>query len=141
MAAKTVFIDTNCFCGIYNSKDSLHLKSKKAFRNLKKQKHRLFTSNYIFAEALTILSQRAAKKISIEFGKDIFRQRSLINILTADLSTDLEAFKIFKKVRSKNLSFVDASILALMKKYKVDYLLTFDERLIRLAKKFGFGIL
>lgn len=141
MGVKSIFIDTNYFCGLYNLRDSLHSKSREIYEGLKKEKHRLLISNYIIAETLTVLSQGAGKEASLKFGRDIFGQNNLIAILIADLKTDLKSFEIFKKVRSKNFSFVDALILALMKKFKIDYLLTFDKRLIRVAKRFGVGIL
>ncbi len=133
---KTVFIDSCCFCGLNNSKDTLHIKSKLAFSSLRKEEHKLFTSNFIISETITVLSQRAGKKAASKFGEDIFNQDNLIEILRTNISDEINSFNIFKKVKSKNISFVDVSTLALMKKYKINYLLTFDKKLIIEAKKY-----
>jgi len=134
---KSIFIDANYFCGFNNRRDTLHEKSKQVFKILRQQEHTLYTSNFIIAEALTVLSQRAGKEVGLKFGQDIFGIFSPIKILRTDKKTDLESFNIFKKIKSKDISFVDATNLALMQKYKISYFLTFDQQLLKIAKKFN----
>jgi predicted nucleic acid-binding protein len=134
---KTLFLDTNYFCGLHNPKDSLYLKSRKAFIKIKKEKYILHISNFILAEVFTILSQKVGKRIAIQFGRNLFSSYSPINIIRMTGKDELSSFNIFQKVKSKNFSFVDANSLALMKKFKINYLLTFDNQLIQEAKKYN----
>ena len=139
MAVKAVFADTNYFCGLYNPKDTLNKKCEEFSHKLQEEGFKSCVSNYIVLEAMTILSQRVGKKASLSFWKRIYD--GTVKVVNIDERLHKRAFKIFKKVRSKNFSFVDASILALMKRYKIDYLLTFDKRLIKVAKRMRLGIL
>ncbi|MBU0618866.1 PIN domain-containing protein [Patescibacteria group bacterium] len=141
MGLKSIFVDTNYFCGLYNSADTLHLKSKEIFEKFKKTQHKLYTSSFIVAEVLTVLSQRIGKKSSIDFGTDILSQENLIKILRINTKIERDAFVIFKKIKSKNFSFVDALSLALIKKHKINLLLTFDKQLVNLAKTNNIKIL
>lgn len=132
---KSVFIDTNYFCALYNPKDTLNQKSIIFSKLLKEKKYKAYVSNYIIIETLTIISQRVGKNIALTFWGKINEQ--LIKIIYMDKRLQCQSFKIFKKIRSKNISFVDASIIALIKKHKIDYLLTFDKKLLSLAKTRG----
>lgn len=134
---KSVFIDSNYFCGIHNLDDTLHNKSKKFRHKLKDKNFKLFVSNYIVSEILTVLSQRVGKTIANEFGANIYQKKGSIKILRTNREIELKSFKIFKKIKSKNFSFVDATNLALIKKHKINFLLTFDSQLIKIAKNFG----
>lgn len=133
--SKTIFIDANYFCGLYNSKDTLNQKSINSSKVLKEKGYKSYVSSYIVVEAMTILSQRVGKNIAILFWEKI--NNGTIDIIYLDKKLQFESFAIFEKIKNKNISFVDASILALMKKYKINYLLTFDKQLIKEAKKLG----
>ena len=53
-----VFVDSNFFCAFYNPKDALHAKALSLAEKLSLSKARLWISNYIFLEVVTIISQR-----------------------------------------------------------------------------------
>lgn len=133
--SKKVFIDTNYFCGLYNPKDTLNKQSINASKVIKQKDYDIYVSNYIILESLTIISQRVSKKTALTFWGKIHDKRA--KIFYVDKIIQKNSFKIFKKVKSKNFSFVDATTLAFIKKYKINFLLTFDSQLIKIAEKLG----
>jgi len=133
-----VFIDTNVLISLYNIKDSLHKKAMVVFKRLSLIKARLVISNYVLLETYTILSQKAGKKNAIEFGKLIRKENPFI-IKWVEEKDDAKVWEIFKKVKDKNVSYVDCSILTLVT--LEDYeLATFDQKIQKLADNFGFKL-
>ncbi len=132
-----VFIDANVLCGLFNNKDSLHEKSKKAIISLKKSEFAI--SNFILLECYTIISQRTSKENATHFRDYIFANRQY-KIFWIDRRLEDEVWLAFKSIKDKNFSYVDASILAIMKKQNVRHLLSFDTGFKDLQDQFKFRL-
>ena len=133
-----IFLDTNVLVALYNRKDLLHKKAVKIFKTVSQKKNRLVISNYVLLEIYTILSQKGGKKKAIEFGKIVRNQKPfLIKQITGDLEE--KTWQAFAKIKDKNLSFVDCSIIALVVSHNYQ-LATFDKKIIKLKEQFGFTI-
>lgn len=133
-----IFIDTNFPCALYNEKDSLHEKARVIWPTLKNFDY--VVSNFILLEAYTILSQRASKVQAIAFGNYI-RRENPYTIVWIDRSLEKDIWEIFKQIKDKNFSYVDASILAVIEREKISHLLSFDTGFIQLQKTFGFTLI
>lgn len=116
----TIFADTSALVSLYSKTDPNH---KKAIQIIKShQGISLIISKYIFAEVVTILSQRDGKKQSIIAGN--FLKKAYAWIGTEDIEN--LAWEIFKKQTSKNVSFVDCTTFALYQQSVFDKAFTFD---------------
>lgn len=135
---ETVFIDANVLCGLFNNKDSLHERSKKAIESLRKSA--LVISNFILLECYTIISQRTSKAHSIHFRQYMLANKQY-GILWIDQKLEEDTWKIFQSIKDKNFSYVDASILAAMKSEKITHLLSFDAGFSQLQKTFDFALI
>lgn len=116
-----VFADTSALVSLFNPDDSNHARAKLLARKVKSKF--FLISDYIFAETVTILSQKVGKEKSIDAGelmKTRFKQIR-INEDEAEIAWD-----IFKKQKSKNVSFFDCTTIALFQKGVFDKLFTFD---------------
>ena len=133
-----LFVDTNILCAQYNPDDRLYKKAKTVKPLL--QKYQPIISNFILLETYTVLSQRASRKIAIDFGERI-RQKHQYAIVWIDKKLEQEVWEIFTSIKDKNFSYVDASILAVMKKEKIKYLVSFDESFVKLQKQFTFKLI
>ncbi|MBI2613929.1 MAG: type II toxin-antitoxin system VapC family toxin [Candidatus Levybacteria bacterium] len=133
-----VFIDANVLCGLFNNKDSLHEKSKKAIGLLRESSFAI--SNFILLECYTIISQRTSKKNSILFREYMFTNKQY-EVFWIDRKLEDETWTIFQSIKDKNFSYVDASILAAMKKGGITDLLSFDTGFAQLQKIFGFTLI
>ena len=128
------FIDANIFVSFFNSQDSNYDKAGLIFEDFNKVQVKLFTLDLIIYESLTVLSQRGSKNLALEFKKFINKKKSLQVFKKSDKLEKL-AFRLFKKVKSKNFSFVDAFILAVLKQNSWLTLASFDKKLVKEAKK------
>jgi len=133
-----VFIDTNFLCALYNNKDSLHEKAREIWPTLNELDY--VVSNFILIEAYTILAQRASRVQAIAFGNYVRRENPYTIVwINRDFENDI--WQIFKQIKDKNFSYVDASILAVLKKEKIGHLLSFDEGFAQFQKTFGFTLI
>lgn len=141
MAAKndSVFVDSNFFIALFNKKDALHEKVKKFHLRIKKEKPKVFISNLVFSEVVTVLSQRAGRRISFVAGDYLWSDEDIrIIYVTKELSD--RSWQVFKEIPKKNMSLVDCSILTVMDAEGIEKLLTFDqEDFAPLRKKYRFS--
>lgn len=136
-----LFVDSNYFCALYNPRDSQHRKAKKIAKALKQEKPSLIISNFIFLETVTIISQRVNKKTAIRLGKHLIDDEK-IKIIHISPQLNKQTWEIFQKIKNKNVSFVDASILTLLSAEGIKNLLTFDSDHFKTLKRyFRFKIL
>lgn len=117
----TVFGDASAIVSFYDSSDSNHKKAQKLAIQFSTDK--FIISNFVFAEIVTILSQRMGKQPAIIAGNELITAYTIVK-----LTTDIEtlAWEIFKKQTSKNVSFVDCTTFALYQKGAFDKAFTFD---------------
>ncbi|MEX2689892.1 MAG: type II toxin-antitoxin system VapC family toxin [Candidatus Njordarchaeum guaymaensis] len=124
-----VFIDTGIFVALRNADDVNHHRAVRLMRKILSEKHnRIYTSNFVFNEAVTVALVRTKRiDVAVDIGNYILSSRK-IRIIHVDHEIFRLAWNIFQKYSDKALSFTDASILAIMKKYGITYLMTFDSR-------------
>ncbi len=86
-----------------------------------------YTSDYVFDEAVTVaLVRTGSPRIALDIGNFILSSRKL-KILYVDKAVFKEAWSIFAKYSSKGLSFTDATTVALMRFYGINYIMSFDK--------------
>lgn len=120
-----VFVDSNYFIALFNPSDMLHTRACDFARKIDSYNTFLVISNFVFLEIVTVLSQRRGRRVSIEVGEHLLTN-SLIVITHVDELLQRESWHIFQNSTEKNMSFVDASIVAIMKAEDITKLLTFD---------------
>ncbi len=87
----------------------------------------LYTSDYVFDESVTLALVRTKRyEIAIDIGKFILSSGRL-KILFVDRIVFSDAWRIFVKYSSRRLSFTDATSIALIKRYNIDYIMSFDK--------------
>lgn len=133
-----LFIDANYFCALYNKEDSLHDKAASLSYSLRD--YYLVVSNFVLVETYTILSQRVSKDLVKNFRKHIFVKGNY-EIVWIDQILEEKVWEIFKSIKDKNFSYVDASILAIIQKGEIKNLLSFDESFKKLEKRFNFTLI
>lgn len=127
-----VFIDTNIFVALRDETDSTHTKAIRLYEALKADNTKFITSSDVIAESLTVISKKLGKKSAIDLlGKiGVFAQEIFI-----DGNLHRETRKFFRRVKSKNISFVDCSSVVAMKKNGLDTIFSFDEDFKKLGIK------
>lgn len=128
MRVVAVFIDTNIFVAARNKSDINHERAVYLLELALRGKYgAMYTSDYVFDEAVTVALIRTRKpEIAIDIGNFILSSRKL-RILHVDKYVFNNAWRIFNKYIHKGLSFTDATSIALMKRYSIDYIMSFDK--------------
>lgn len=141
MGEKTrLFADSNFLIALYNPHDTLFQKAAKLANQIKKEDIQLVFSSYIFLETVTVLSQRVNRKTATVAGKTLLEDPRF-EYLYMDQSLQERTWVIFQEIKSKNISFVDCSILACLEYEDIDKLVTFDQKdFLPLQKAYRFKL-
>jgi len=128
-----VFVDTNVFVAIRDASDSTHKKAIKISEYLDKNKAKWCTSSDIIGETLTVLSKKLGKAICVDWYKDF--KNSSIEEIFVDEKLHKETRGFYKRIKSKNISFIDCSSVISMKRNNIKYIFSFDEDFRKLGIK------
>lgn len=123
-----VFIDTGIFVAARNKRDMNHRRAVNLLKEaLKGSYEAMYTSDYIFNEAVTVALMRTRNpKIAIDIGNFILSSKRL-QIINIDRAIFNEAWNIFIKYAGRKISFTDATSIAIMKRHNIDYIISFDK--------------
>ena len=118
-----IFIDASFYLSLLNPKDNNHEKAIKIGQEYESEEY--VTSQMVLGEVLTVGSQRFDKTLTIKFIEEVLKSRTRVILEKPELIK--RAYDIFKKIRSKNVSWVDCYSFAIMEKLKIKKALTFDK--------------
>ncbi len=123
-----VFIDTGIFVAARNKSDVNHRRAVNLLEQaLRGEYGVMYTSDYVFDEAVTAALVRTRKsEIAFDIGNFILSSKKL-RILHIDGTVFREAWRTFNKYVYKGLSFTDATSIALIQKYSIDYIMSLDK--------------
>lgn len=124
-----IFIDASYYLSLLNSADSNHRKAIEVSLHHKNEVY--VTSQAVLGEVLTVGSQRIDKDLTIEFVEEILKSRTRVVLETKEFVD--EAFLLFKKTETKNISWVDCYSFSIMKKLKIKEALSFDRHFKQLV--------
>ena len=118
-------IDANIVVALYRPDDSLHQAAVAVVSKLKKSDWKFVLTNLLFQEAATVLSMRVGMSVAKKFLKDY---HDLIDeVIFVDEESEKLSWEIFSGQTKKGTSFVDCSNLAVIEKFKLDGILSFDK--------------
>lgn len=118
-----VFIDASFYLSLLNPQDINHQKAIKMGKKYKDEDY--VTTQLVLGEVLTVGSQRFDKALTIKFVEEILDSSTKIVLEKPGLIK--RAFDLFKKIKSKNVSWVDCYSFAVMEGLKIKKALTFDK--------------
>ena len=123
-----VFVDTCVFIAVRNSRDVNHSRAVELMREILKGAYGVaYYSDYVFDEAVTVaLALTGRPEIAIDVGNFMLASPRL-KMLTVDRTAFKRAWEIFRELAHKRLSFTDAISVALMERYKIGYIASFDK--------------
>ncbi len=121
-----IFVDSDALIALLKIDDSNHELASQLFALIRKNGRQTVISNVVFAEVVTILSQRVSRQAALAFI-DIVRAKDS-DLLMLFISQDVHnlATTLFKKQKSKNVSFVDCTNMALVTMLHCEAILSFD---------------
>jgi len=117
--------DSDFFIALYKRDDANHEHALKLLEKIDEEGKSLAVSILAYSEIATVLSQRVGQTVARSFMKDL--ERSDARVIQTDESFFEKTQEVFRAQRSKNVSFTDASNIALMGTEEFDSLVSFDE--------------
>ena len=122
-----IFVDADALVALTVETDTNHEKARSLLSRLIVNPVLFLTSNYVFSESITIISQRASHQTAITFIAKMQSMGSPFQITRADENIEEEAIGVFKAQTSKNTSYVDCTNMVFMKRLDLDAIFSFDE--------------
>ena len=123
------FVDTGAFCAFCDRRDSLHVIAVRQFSLMLKEKYPLITTNFIIDETYTWIRYRLGASEALEFIRKIRASESHrppLEIVTISREIEDNAFHMLEKFADQDLSYTDATSLAVIKERKLSRAFTFD---------------
>ena len=125
------FVDTSFWCALYNAKDKNHRQARLLWERAASQPVRLFVSDYIFNETVTLVRIRIVHAHAIELAESLLHSK-VVNFLEVDKVIREKAWQIFKKYADQDFSFTDCSSFVLMQMHGIKKVLAFDRHFIQM---------
>lgn len=121
-----VFIDTGAFMAYRNQKDVYHSTADGLIRRaLNGEFGSIFTTDYIYDEALTLAMVRTGNKSVAKDISDVMLSPR-IEMINIDGIILEPARDLFFRLFDKGISFTDATTMAVMQQENIGKIITFD---------------
>ena len=116
--------DSDFLFGLFVPTDPHYENAKRILQDVVEKGIEILILNLVIQEVVTVLSHKVGQQMAISF-KEKFH---LLDVGTIFVDEELEksAWKIFLQQHKKGTSFVDCANLAVIEKYKLDGILSFD---------------
>ena len=125
-----IFIDTGAFCAFSDRRDTFHIVAVEQFSKILNDKERLITTNFVVDETYTWIRYRLGHNEAIKFLKKIREAESKkefrLEVVTVTRPLEDQAVHLLEKFADQDLSYTDATSLALIKERKIPRAFTFD---------------
>ncbi|MCE8425082.1 MAG: type II toxin-antitoxin system VapC family toxin [Candidatus Methanoperedens sp.] len=133
----SILIDTSALVSARNADDKNHNKALDIMaKALKGEFGKLYISDYIFDEAVTIAYIRTGNK---NFSNDIgiFARTKPILFRFIEPIDFERAWELYLQFQDKNFSFTDCTNIALMERNRIDTLFTYDSEFNGIVRLIG----
>jgi len=134
-----VFIDTWGWLAIGHRKDPFHKRVVECYQKLQSEKSRVFTSDYILDETITLLFRREKYEEAVNFMVGIFQAAESGYLLVDKINAPRfsSAWELRKTFKDKPLiSFTDITTMVIMQERGIKQILTKDEHFTHVGMGF-----
>lgn len=133
-----LFVDTTAFVALEDQDDSNHRTAvdfRERIAHGETPFRKLYTSNYIIDETLTLLRTHCGHSVAVGFRKAL-EVSKLVRVFWITEHLERDAWKIFEKQSDKDYSFTDCGSFALMEYEAIRNAFAFDHHFTQ----YGFSI-
>lgn len=123
-----IFVDTGAWIALSDKSDQYHLESVRIYNELKQQKSRFVTTDYVLDETVTRLRFDTIHQVAVRFldAMEDSENAGILKIIRTDETLFREAVSVFRKYDSAVLSFTDCVSFAVCRKYGINQAFGFD---------------
>ena len=120
-----IVLDSSFLIAFYNEKDVHHPPALETMKQITQEKWGgVILPEYVFVEVMTVVMIKKNLLSAVSLGTSLLEAKEVEFVPGSDFFS--QAFEIFRNQRKPKLSFVDAAIVAIAKKYKTEFVATFD---------------
>jgi predicted nucleic acid-binding protein len=123
------FIDSSFFFSLVDQKNLAHEQSKELLQKLPPF---YITSNYVFAETLSLITKRLGKQTGVLFARSL-QSSQQIDLIVADSKQEKQALEMYEKYDDKDFDYIDAISFILCKAFSIRRVLTFDHHFAQMG--------
>jgi predicted nucleic acid-binding protein len=120
-----LFVDTGALVARVLPRDQHHAASKKGWETLENIELRLFCSEHVLDEAISLLARQAGASFAAPWARDHLASQE-IQWLAASADDWQEAMRTLEKFADQKLSCIDALSFALMRRQGLETVFGFD---------------
>ncbi len=120
-----VFVDSGAWIALALSRDPLHAQAREQWDLLRGAGAKIHTSVPVVIETFTFLDRNANRDVALAW-KDSVTRPGLLDILPCELRDLQRSWDYFRRADLHNLSAVDATSFAIMKRSRIRLAYTFD---------------
>ncbi len=122
-----VFVDTSGFYALMDRSDARHKEASRIWESLLKEGPPLLTTNYVVLETTALLQHRLGFDAAALWHADVLGVASTLMI---DEALHALGFELWTGLRQRNLSLVDCTSFAAMRKHKTEKVFGFDRHFL-----------
>jgi predicted nucleic acid-binding protein len=123
--AQAVFVDSGAWIALALARDPQHAQAREQWERLQGAGARLHTSVPVVIETFTFLDRNANRDVALAWKESIYAP-GVVKILACELRDLEQAWDYFRRADLHNLSAVDATSFAIMKRARIRMAYTFD---------------
>ena len=130
MKSEPVFVDTWGWVALGHRRDSHHQQIKDFYEQLLRRGGRLYTTDYVLDEVITLLFKREVFEEAAHFLEGLFAGAGQGTLVIERITSArfAEAWKLRKRFQDKpSISFTDLTSMTLMRELALTQVLTDDE--------------
>ena len=134
-----VFIDTWGWLALGHRRDAHHQEINALYKELLPGGARIYTTDYVLDEVMTLIFRREAFEEAVHFMEGIFRAVEAGQLIVERITSDrfALAYRLRKQLQDKpNFSFTDLTSMIVMKERGIEDVLTEDEHFIQVGMGF-----
>lgn len=120
-----MFIDTSAWVAIYWETDKFHQRADTFWQELLRAQEPLVTTSDVFGESAGLIRRRAGLGQAVAFGEMLLASH-VVNRAEVREEDRQEAWAMFCAKESVDLSFIDCTSMASMKRLGIRRVFTFD---------------
>jgi predicted nucleic acid-binding protein len=122
-----IFVDTGAFYALADRSDPAHKRAVRWYRN---QRGTLLTSEFVFAETMSLLTKRLGKSIAVDFGEGIRRStRVRVEAMTPEMLES--AWHLFAGRLDKEWDLIDCLSFTFMEARGISEAFGFDRHFLQ----------
>ncbi len=126
----SVFLDTGFFVAFHNARDVNHQSAVETMEKLLKGEYGpVFTSDYVFDEAVTVALKRTGRHaLAVDLGRLILGvdRPKFVTVLPIEKEVFENSWSIFMSHSERGLSFTDCASIALVRRLGIGGMISFD---------------